>query len=132
MLELLPSTHVPVSSFVPMSWPEYVATKALSPRMLSWKARPADCPVIVTEPGAHAGPTPQIVPLPVTADPAVASERLMLDPAGFALNCHPHWPLRLALGESPDWPHPTVVPLAKAGRRPRFAVRHFSILGAAQ
>src|SRR2546422_850530 len=64
---------------------------------------------MVTAPGEQAGPTPQMVPVPETADPAVVKESDTLEPAGLRLNCHSHRPSRLLLGERREWPQPTVV-----------------------
>src|SRR2546426_12282466 len=58
---------------------------------------------MVTAPGEQAGPTPQSVPVPETADPAVVKESDTLDPVGFRLNCHSHRPSRLLLGERREW-----------------------------
>src|SRR5207247_6560888 len=64
---------------------------------------------MVTAPGEQAGPTPQMVPVPETADRAVVKESVTLEPAGLWLNCHSHRPSRLLLGERREWPQPTVV-----------------------
>jgi len=109
VLDAVPSSQVPSSSFGPMKWPAYLATKPLSPRIVSWTLMPVDWPVMVTAPGEQAGPTPQSVPVPETADPAVVKESDTLEPAGFRLNCHSHRPSRLLLGERREWPQPTVV-----------------------
>src|SRR6266576_283314 len=63
---------------------------------------------MVTAPGEQAGPTPQMVPVPETADAAVVKESDTLEPAGLRLNCHSHRPSRLP-GERREWPQPTVV-----------------------
>src|SRR5436309_10409004 len=64
---------------------------------------------MVTAPGEQAGPTPQMVPVPETADRAVVKESVTLEPAGLRLNCHSHRPSSLLLGERREWPQPTVV-----------------------
>src|SRR6266699_726158 len=64
---------------------------------------------MVTAPGEQAGPTPQMVPVPETADPAVVKESDTLEPAGLRLNCHSQRPSRLLPGERREWLQPTVV-----------------------
>src|SRR6266516_170915 len=64
---------------------------------------------MVPAPGEQAGPTPQMVPVPETADPAVVKESDTLEPAGLRLNCHSQRPSRLLPGERREWLQPTVV-----------------------